>query len=180
MLFLRRRREQRSSFRALHKLLFKMLTCRQIIKCTQPHDWFAAIDQKDAYFHVSILLRHRPFLRFAFKGRTWQYWVLPFGLSLSPRAFMKVIEGALTPLRKVGVRVPNYLDDWPNLAQSREQLCGHKDLVLRHLSQLGSWVNWEKSKLSPVQRISFLGVELDSVSMRHASRTSVPKQCRTA
>ncbi len=31
--------------------------------------------------------------------------------------------------------------------------------------QLGLRVNWEKSKLSPVQRISFLGVELDSVSM---------------
>ncbi len=29
----------------------------------------------------------------------------------------------------------------------------------------GLQVNWEKSKLSPVQRISFLGVELDSVSM---------------
>ncbi len=29
----------------------------------------------------------------------------------------------------------------------------------------GLRVNWEKSKLSPVQRISFLGVELDSVSM---------------
>ncbi len=51
------------------------------------------------------------------------------------------------------------------LAQSREQLCDHKDLVLRHLSQLGLRVNWEKSKLSPVQRISFRGVELDSVSM---------------
>ncbi len=38
-------------------------------------------------------------------------------------------------------------------------------LVLRHLSQLGLRVNWEKSKLSPVQRISFLGVELNSVSM---------------
>ncbi len=37
-----------------------------------------------------------------------------------------------------------------------------RDLVLR---QLGLRVNWEKSKLSPVQRISFLGVELDSVSM---------------
>ncbi len=37
--------------------------------------------------------------------------------------------------------------------------------MLRHLSQLGLRVNWEKSKLSPVQRISFLGVELDSVSM---------------
>ncbi len=33
------------------------------------------------------------------------------------------------------------------------------------LSQIGLRVNWEKSKPSPVQRISFPGVELDSVSM---------------
>ncbi len=75
------------------------------------------------------------------------------------------LEGALTPLREVGVRILNYLDDWLILAQSREQLGDHKNLVLRHLSQLGLRVNWEKSKLSPVQRISFLGVELDSASM---------------
>ncbi len=151
--------------RALHKLPFKMLTHRRMIKCIQPQDWFAAIDLKDAYFHVSILPRHRPFLRFAFEGRAWQYRVLPFGLSLSPRVFTKVVEGALTPLREVGIRILNYLDDWLILAQSREQLGDHRDLVLLHLSQLGLRVNWEKSKLSPVQRISFLGVELDSVSM---------------
>ncbi len=139
--------------RALHKLPFKMLTHRHMIKCIQPQDWFAA---------------NRPegrFLRFAFEGRAWQYRVLPFGLSLSPRVFTKVVEGALTPLREVGVRILNYLDDWLILAQSREQLGDHRDLVLRHLSQLGLRVNWEKSKLSPVQRISFLDVELDSVSM---------------
>ncbi len=65
----------------------------------------------------------------------------------------------------MGVRILNYLDDWLILDQSREQMSDHRDLVLRHLSQLGLRVNWEKSKLSPVQRISFLGVELDSVSM---------------
>ncbi len=151
--------------RALHKLPFKMLMHRRMIKCIQPQDWFAAIDLKDAYFHVSILPRHRPFLRFAFEGRAWQYRVLSFWLSLSPGVFMKVVEGALTPLREVGVRILNYLDNWLILAQSREQLGDHRDLVLRHLSQLGLRVNWEKSKLSPVQRISFLGVELDSVSM---------------
>ncbi len=86
-------------------------------------------------------------------------------LSLSPRVFTKVVEGARTTLWEVGVRILNYLDDWLILAQSREQLGNHRDLVLRHLSQLGLRVNWEKSKLSPVQRISFLGVELDSVSM---------------
>ncbi len=140
---------------ALHKLLFK--TRRRIIKCIQPQDWFAAIDLKDAYFYVSILLRHRPFLRFTFEGRAWQYRVLPFGLSLSPRVFMKAVEGALTPLREMGVKILHYLDEWLILAQFREQFGDHRDLVLRHLSQLGLRVNWEKSKLSPVQRISFLG-----------------------
>ncbi len=150
--------------RALHRLPFKMLTPKRIFGCVRPRDWFAAIDLKDAYFHVSILPRHRPFLRFAFEGRAYQYKVLPFGLSLSPRVFTKVAEAALVPLREQGVRILNYLDDWLILAQSQDQLCEHRDMVLSHLSQLGLQVNWEKSKLSPVQRISFLGMELDSVS----------------
>ncbi len=35
--------------------------------------------------------------------------------------------------------------------------------MLRHLSPLGLQVNWEKSKLLPLQMISFLSMELDSV-----------------
>ncbi len=159
--------------RALHKLPFRMLTQRRIFQCIRPFDWFAAIDLKDAYFHVSILPRHRPFLRFAFEGRAYQYKVLPFGLSLSPRVFTKVVEAALVPLREAGIRVLNYLDDWLILAQSRALLCEHRDTVLSHLSRLGLRVNWEKSKLSPVQRISFLGMELDSVNL--TARLSVER-----
>ncbi len=150
--------------RALHKLPFKMLTQKRIFGCVRPLDWFAAIDLKDEYFHVSILPRHRPFLRFAFEGQAYQYKVLPFGLSLSPRVFTKVVEAALVPLREQGVRILNYLDDWLILAQSRRQLSAHRDLVLKHLSLLGLRVNWEKSKLVPTQRISFLGMEFDSVN----------------
>ncbi len=159
--------------RALHKLPFRMLTQRRIFQCIRPFDWFAAIDLKDAYFHVSILPRHRPFLRFAFEGRAYQYKVLPFGLSLSPRVFTKVLEAALVPLREAGIRILNYLDDWLILAQSRALLCEHRDTVLGHLSRLGLRVNWKKSKLSPVQRISFLGMELDSVNL--TARLSVER-----
>ncbi|KAL0194522.1 hypothetical protein M9458_008094, partial [Cirrhinus mrigala] len=151
--------------RSLLRLPFKMLTSRRILSCVRHQDWFAAIDLKDAYFHVSILPRHRPFLRFAFEGRAYQYKVLPFGLSLSPRVFTKVAEGALNPLWRKGVRILNYLDDWLIMAHSRDLLCEHRDLVLQHLSHLGLRVNREKSKLCPVQRISFLGMELDSVNM---------------
>ncbi|KAL0165098.1 hypothetical protein M9458_040851, partial [Cirrhinus mrigala] len=151
--------------RSLLRLPFKMLTTKRMLTCIRRQDWFAAIDLKDAYFHVSILPRHRPFLRFAFEGRAYQYKVLPFGLSLSPRVFTKVTEAALSPLWWMGIRILNYLDDWLLIAHSRDLLCEHRDLVLRHLSHLGLQVNREKSKLSPVQRISFLGVELDSVNM---------------
>ncbi|KAL0187568.1 hypothetical protein M9458_014667, partial [Cirrhinus mrigala] len=151
--------------RSLLRLPFKMLTSKRILSCVRHQDWFAAIDLKDAYFHVSILPRHRPFLRFAFEGRAYQYKVLPFGLSLSPRVFTKVAEGALNPLWWKGIRILNYLDDWLIMAHSRDLLCEHRDLVLQHLSHLGLRVNREKSKLYPVQRISFLGMELDSVNM---------------
>ena len=88
-----------------------MLMQKRIFECIRPQDWFAAIDLKDAYFHVSILPRHRPFLRFAFEGRAYQYKVLPFGLSLSPRVFTKVTEGTLVPMREQGVHILNYFDD---------------------------------------------------------------------
>ncbi len=45
--------------------------------------------------------------------------------------------------------------------------------MLLHLSQLGLRVNWEKSKLSPTQRISFLSMELDSDSTPRAGTCSV-------
>ncbi|XP_067307869.1 uncharacterized protein [Pseudorasbora parva] len=93
-----------------------------------------------------FLPQHRPFLRLAFEGKAYQYKVLPFGLSLSPRVFTKVAEAAIVPLRERGVRILNYLDGWLILAQSKDQLCEHRDLVLIHLSQLGLRVNREKSK----------------------------------
>ncbi len=103
--------------------------------------------------------------QFPFPPGPYQYKALPFGLSLSPRVFTKVVEAALVPLREAGIRILNYLDDWLILAQSRALLCEHRDMVFSHLSRLGLQVNREKSKLSPMQRISFLGMELDSVNL---------------
>ncbi len=84
--------------RALHKLLFKMLTQNCIFECIRPQDWFAAIDLKNTIDPTTT----QPFLRFAFEGRAYKYKVLPFGLSLSPCVFTKVLEAALVPLRERG------------------------------------------------------------------------------
>ncbi len=52
--------------------------------------------------------------------------------------------------------------------------------AFRHLSQLGFQVNWGKSKLLPMQRISFLGMELDSVNQTARLTQYVLSQCWTA
>ncbi len=156
---------------SLHKQSFKMLKPKRIFECIHPRDWFAAVDLKDVYFHVSILPRHRPVLRFAFEGRAYQYKVLPFGLSLSSQA-------AIVPLRECDVRILSYLDDWLILALSRDQLCEHRDMVLHHLSLLGLRINWEKSKFCPCAEDLFsrYGVGLgqpDSVTQRGVRPVSV-------
>ncbi len=75
--------------RALVKLPFKMLTQRRLFQCVRPFDWVAAIDLKDAYFHVSIL----PRFRFAYKGEHTSR-PSPSGTS----AGVQVNRGANSPL----------------------------------------------------------------------------------
>ncbi|KAL1270595.1 hypothetical protein QQF64_029611 [Cirrhinus molitorella] len=161
--------------RALHKLPFRMLTLKCILTCIRFQDWFVAINLKDAYFHVSILPRHRPFLRFAFEGRAFQYKVLPFGLSLSPRVFTKVAEAALAPLRERGI--------WGHMASA----AAITPLGLMHMRPLQHWLRsrvprwpWRQGSyrvhvtpvclktLGPWKDISFLraGVPLGQVSRR--------------
>ncbi len=151
---------------ALMRRPFRMITLKQILSQICTEDWFCSLDLKDAYFHIQIAPHHRRFLRFAFEGVAYQYTVLPFGLSLAPRTFTRCMDAALSPLRQMGIRILNYLDDWLILAQSEVELLSHRTLILSHLERLGLRVNFAKSALSPSQRISFLGTVLDSAHMR--------------
>ncbi len=89
--------------RSVRRLKFRMLTVKQVVSQIRSEDSFVTIDLKDAYFHVSIFPSHRKFLRFAFRGKAYQYRVLPFGLTLSPRTFTKCVDA-------VGV---DRLSAWP-------------------------------------------------------------------
>ncbi len=139
---------------ALMKRSFRMITLKQILSQICLGDWFMSLDLKDAYFHIQRAPHHRRFLRFAFEGVAYQYKVLPFGLSLAPPTFTRCINAALSPLRQMGIRILNCLDDWLIFAQSQAVLTSHRTLLLSHLYCLGLRVNFAKSILSPSQRVS--------------------------
>ncbi len=64
------------------------------------------------------------------------------------------MDAALSHLRRMGIRILNYLNDWLILAQSQAVLTS-QTLLLSHLGCLGLRVNFAKS--IPSQWVSFLG-----------------------
>ncbi|KAI2646504.1 hypothetical protein H4Q32_024931 [Labeo rohita] len=114
--------------RALHKLPFKMLTLKCILECIHPQDWFAVIDLKDPYFHVSIL---------------------PSTQTISMVCVQRSGVSVQGPtLRAVPVASRLYEGTW----------CSDTSACW----DFGS--TGKRANSPPVQRISFLGVELDSVN----------------
>jgi hypothetical protein len=150
--------------RFLRRIKFKMETPALVRLYLRPGDFATSIDLTDAYFHVGIHSASRRWLRFVWQGRIFQFRVLPFGLSLSPWVFTKVVSFLVSCVRAQGVRIIAYLDDWLVLAESQELCAQHTGLVLRETESLGFRVNLEKSDLIPSQRFPFLGMVLDTVS----------------
>ena len=148
----------------LKKLRFKMLTTSSLLSRVRRGTWFTSVDLKDAFFHISIYPPHRKFLRFSLDGEVYQFTVLPFGMSLSPRVFTKCTQAAVAPLRAQGIRLDTYLDDWLISADSEQEASRHTETVVSHLTSLGFVLNYEKSSLVPSQQTTFLGVVLDSTT----------------
>ncbi|XP_013873263.1 uncharacterized protein LOC106524129 [Austrofundulus limnaeus] len=67
---------------------------------------------------------------------------------------------------------PVYLDDLLLLAPSRQEAASQTEELSAHHRMLGFSINWEKSSLTPAQSITYLGVDLNSVTMTaHLSLT---------
>ena len=144
------------------KTKFSMETIQSVLSSIQQGDWMISMDMKDAYFHVPIHQASRPYLRFMFNRKVYQFKALCFGLSTAPQVFTRV----LAPLGKIihlaGFRIVLYLDDWLIIASSKAELLRAKTFILKLTTELGILINLEKSVLDPSQVITYLGVVIDS------------------
>ncbi|XP_072219103.1 uncharacterized protein [Leuresthes tenuis] len=145
---------------------FRMLRMADVLQSVALGAWFVLIDLKDSYFHVPIAPHHRQFLRFAFQGQAYQFKVMPFGLSLAPRIFSRCVAAALAPIQARGLTILPYLDDWLIVSPTAEQAVRDTAWLLGHVNRLGITVNYSKSRLTPSQKVNYLDMTLDSLSMR--------------
>ena len=132
----------------------------------QTADWMCSIDLKDAYLSISIAQEHRRYLRFTWRGNTYEFTCLPFELCSAPRTFTKLMKPVMAFLRGQGIRTIIYLDDILKMNQSLAALQSQVYQTVSLLEALGFTINWEKSQLVPSQQICFLGFQVDSVKMK--------------
>lgn len=140
---------------------FRMETLHQIVPTLSIGSWAVTIDLKDAYLHIPMHPSSRRFLSFQYKGTDYIFKALPFGLSTSPRVFTRVTRVVLAYLRRRGISVFAYIDDWLLLAKSEQEAYQTTQFVVRLLQDLGWIINWDKSALTPTQVITYLGATID-------------------
>ncbi|XP_070188787.1 uncharacterized protein [Littorina saxatilis] len=140
---------------------FRMETPASIRESIRPGDWATSVDLSDAYFHVLVHPKDRKWLRFRWRDKLLQFRALPFGLSLAPWAFTRIVREFCLSLRKRGIRIRAY---WLILPTSFQVCNQHTQILVREANTLGFSVNSLKSELVPSQEFTFLGMDFNTVS----------------
>ena len=143
---------------------FKMEDIRTATKLMPERGYMASLDLKDAYFFIPIHKSSRKYLRFQWKGQIYEWTCVPFGLSLAPWLYTKIMKSVANFLREKGLLSVVYLDDWLCFGRTEEECARNVQLTRRKLESLSFVINEEKSCMVPNTRCQFLGFVLDSVS----------------
>ena len=140
---------------------FKMETAEIIRKSLKKGEWVTSIDIKDAYLHVPIHKKAQKYLRFQTKQGVYQFVSLPFGIATAPHEFTLLAKEVKLLARSRGLKMHQYLDDWLLRSDSREKSVQDTQRLLNLVQSLGWLVNFDKSELTPSQRLDFLGYHFD-------------------
>jgi hypothetical protein len=123
--------------------------------------WAVTWDLEAGYHHVDVAPASRGLLGFGWTGRWYRFRVLPFGLSLSPWAFVHVVRAAVAHWRALGLRVWVFMDDFALVAPTREEVLAARMVLESELDALG-WVRAPgKGSWEPTQRFVVLGMVVD-------------------
>ena len=178
----------------LNKLLvipkFKMEHVRTIKRGLCTPLWGCTADIEKAFHNVPIWYKHQKYLAFSIgkynKRRVFVWQFLPFGLSLAPWAFHRIVKPIKVHLRDLMFQVVSYLDDFAFFATSKAELYEASQEFKQILKRLNLSINWEKSDFTPRRSLIYLGVKFalkpfslapggedsfGSVSMRQVNRS---------
>lgn len=151
---------------------FKMEDHRTAAKLIPKDGYLATIDLKEAYLLIPVKYEDRKYLRFQFQSNpnsndstTFEFTAMPYGLSVAPWVFTKIMREVISFLRRQNFKSVIYLDDILCIGDTFDECRNNVLETLRLLQSLGFVVNFEKSNLQPQKVCRFLGFMFDTESM---------------
>ena len=145
--------------RYIKKQSFKMETVKSVRQAMRLNDWAVSIDLTDAYLHVPMHHQSWKYLCLFHKDQVYHFTALPFGMSLSPLIFSKLMDVNAAFLRQRALSVFPYLDDWLIKNLIRNRLITQTRFCIQIIQSLGFLPNLKKSDLVPSQKFTFIGME---------------------
>ena len=125
------------------------------------------LDLKDAYFSVLLKKNSRHFVCFRWSGNLYKFLCLCFSLGLAPRIFTKLLKVPMKIVRRINIKIINYLGDMLLIGYSLEEILMSRDTVIfLFVQHLGFAINW-KSVLTPVLEIELLDLTFNSARLEH-------------
>ena len=144
---------------------FKMEDGKTASLLLSKNDFLRKLDLQNAYYSFPIHESCRKYLRFEFNSQLYEFTCLPFGLSVAPWVFTKILKPAANYLRRMSHKSVFYLDDILCMSSSYENCTKNMNMHIQKLPSLGFLINYKKSILIPITSIKFLGIKYNLVSV---------------
>ena len=141
-----------------------MESIQNLLIMVEPMVFMASIDLKDAFFSVPVYENHQKSLKFFVKDN-YEFVCMPNGYDPAMRIFTKITKIPFTYLRRKGHLSVVCVDDSYLQGKTYEQCLQNITGSINILQELRFTIHPIKSWLTPKQKITFLGFEIDSCSM---------------
>ena len=127
----------------------------ELVEEVAGNKYYCTLDLKDAYYQCQLDEESRDITTFSDGKNLYRFKRLPFGLSVAPAMFTRVMQEVLKPLIKLGW-CRNYLDDVIIYAPDFKSLISRLHLIFQRMSEMGLKLNVTKCQFAQ-RKIKFLG-----------------------
>ena len=141
---------------------FKYATTQDAVNISTLNDWYVKADITNCYISFPISKETAEFCIIKLGHKYYKFVTMPFGLGSAPLICTKLLAVIQSVMESRGCKLIRYLDDTLFVASTELEATNMLQTAREVYREFGLIMNEDKT-IGPTQRITFLGVIIDSV-----------------